>query len=191
MRRGKFLLLCAAIAAILSGCWASTPAVVKIGLIAPFEGAYRDTGYGALAGVRLALRAQNERAGSFRVELVALDDHHDRTGQLAAQRAAELVADAAVVAVIGGFGDGPAKGAAPVLAAAGGPVFNGVGVAMQSPRSGGKDIFFADPIHIPVHYEYVYAKDANGARCPPPARTRARCGRDPAAAARPLPSSPT
>jgi len=40
------------------------------------------------------------------------------------------------------------------------PVFNEVRFAMHSARIGGKDIYFADPIHIPVHYEYVYAKDA-------------------------------
>jgi len=40
------------------------------------------------------------------------------------------------------------------------PVFNETRFAMHSPRIGGKDIYFADPIHIPVHYEYVYAKDA-------------------------------
>ena len=40
------------------------------------------------------------------------------------------------------------------------PVFNDVRLAMHSARIGGKDIFFADPIHIPIHYEYVYAKDA-------------------------------
>jgi hypothetical protein len=39
------------------------------------------------------------------------------------------------------------------------PVMNEVRFAMHSARVGGKDIFFADPIHIPVHYEFVYAKD--------------------------------
>ena len=39
------------------------------------------------------------------------------------------------------------------------PVFNEVRFAMHSPRIGGEDIFFADPIHIPVNYDYVYAKD--------------------------------
>jgi ABC-type transport system substrate-binding protein len=39
------------------------------------------------------------------------------------------------------------------------PVFNEVRFAMHSARIGGKDVYFADPIHIPVHYEYVYAKD--------------------------------
>jgi len=39
------------------------------------------------------------------------------------------------------------------------PVMNEVRFAMHSGRIGGKDVYFADPIHIPVHYEYVYAKD--------------------------------
>ena len=30
----------------------------------------------------------------------------------------------------------------------------------HSARIAGKDILFADPIHIPVHYEVAYAKDA-------------------------------
>ncbi len=40
------------------------------------------------------------------------------------------------------------------------PVFNEVRFAMHSSKIGGDDIFFADPIHIPVHYEYVYSQDA-------------------------------
>ncbi len=39
------------------------------------------------------------------------------------------------------------------------PVFNEVRFAMHTARIGGKDIFFADPIHIPVNYENVFAKD--------------------------------
>ncbi len=39
------------------------------------------------------------------------------------------------------------------------PVFNEVRFTMHSPRVGGDMIFFADPIHIPVHYEYIYATD--------------------------------
>ena len=31
---------------------------------------------------------------------------------------------------------------------------------MNEARIGGEDIFFTDPIHIPVHDEYVDAKDA-------------------------------
>ncbi len=40
------------------------------------------------------------------------------------------------------------------------PVINEVRFAMHSARIGGADILFADPIHIPVNYENVYAKDA-------------------------------
>jgi ABC-type transport system substrate-binding protein len=39
------------------------------------------------------------------------------------------------------------------------PVFNEVRFAMHSARIGGKDVYFADPIHIPVNYESVYAND--------------------------------
>ena len=40
------------------------------------------------------------------------------------------------------------------------PVFNEVRYTMHSARIGGDEIFFADPINIPVNYENVYAKDA-------------------------------
>ena len=40
------------------------------------------------------------------------------------------------------------------------PVFNEVRFAMHTERIGGDDILFADPIHIPVNYDHVYAKDA-------------------------------
>ena len=40
------------------------------------------------------------------------------------------------------------------------PVMNEVRFAMHSSRIGGEDVFFADPIHIPVHYEFVFSKDA-------------------------------
>ena len=39
------------------------------------------------------------------------------------------------------------------------PVMNEVRFAMHSARIGGADVLFADPIHIPVHYEYAYDKD--------------------------------
>jgi len=39
------------------------------------------------------------------------------------------------------------------------PVFNEIRFAMHSARIGGKDVYFADPIHIPVNYEAVYAND--------------------------------
>jgi ABC-type transport system substrate-binding protein len=39
------------------------------------------------------------------------------------------------------------------------PVFNEQRFTMHSPRIGGPDAIFVDPVHIPVHYDYVYATD--------------------------------
>ncbi|NNF98238.1 MAG: ABC transporter substrate-binding protein [Desulfobacteraceae bacterium] len=40
------------------------------------------------------------------------------------------------------------------------PIFNEQRFTMRTDRLGGQDEIFVDPVHIPVHYEYVYAKDA-------------------------------
>jgi ABC-type transport system substrate-binding protein len=40
------------------------------------------------------------------------------------------------------------------------PVFNEQRFTMRAARLGGPDDIFVDPVHIPVHYEYVFAKDA-------------------------------
>jgi len=40
------------------------------------------------------------------------------------------------------------------------PIFNEQRFTMKAERLGGPDAIFVDPVHIPVHYEYVYAKDA-------------------------------
>jgi len=79
----------------------STQPVVKIGLVAPFEGWYRPRGYDALSAVRLAIEEASYPSGvaGYQVELVALDDHLDL--YWTAQRARELVADPAVVGVVG------------------------------------------------------------------------------------------
>jgi hypothetical protein len=74
--------------------------VAKIGLIAPFEGEQRATGYEALYAVKLALREQNVRGGvaGWNLELVALDngDH----SQQALRQAQALVVDPDVVFVL-------------------------------------------------------------------------------------------
>ncbi|RME85899.1 MAG: ABC transporter substrate-binding protein, partial [Caldilineae bacterium] len=62
----------------LSGCNApAAPPVVKLGLIAPFEGPSRPLGYSILYAVRLRLQMWNRQGGSPRVELVALNDDGD------------------------------------------------------------------------------------------------------------------
>ena len=40
------------------------------------------------------------------------------------------------------------------------PVFNEQRFTMKSDRLGGPDAIFVDPVHIPVHYDEVHAKDA-------------------------------
>jgi ABC-type branched-subunit amino acid transport system substrate-binding protein len=85
---------------LTAGC-ASTDPVIKVGLVAPFEGRYREVGYDAIYSARLAVREINEAGGigGYRVVLVALDDSSDP--ELARQAAASLVVDPGVVAVAG------------------------------------------------------------------------------------------
>jgi branched-chain amino acid transport system substrate-binding protein len=91
----------------IAGCgpWGSTRPIVKIGLVAPFEGLYRPLGYEVLPAVKLALREWNEAGGvqGYMVELVALNDGQDPT--TAAQRAREMVVDPDIMGVIGHFSD--------------------------------------------------------------------------------------
>jgi hypothetical protein len=92
----------------------SVEPTVKIGLVAPFEGRYRDLGYEVLYAVRLAVRQRNATggiAGSCLVELVALNDFDEAAE--AAQQARELAADAGVLGVLGGWSKEAAQAAAP------------------------------------------------------------------------------
>lgn len=85
---------------LLAACTGVEP-VVKIGLVAPFEGRRRPLGYDAVYAARLAVREANAAGGvgGVRVALVALDDGGDP--ELARETAASLVVDPDVVAVIG------------------------------------------------------------------------------------------
>lgn len=87
---------------LISAC-ASTAPVLKIGLVAPFEGRYRPVGYDAIYAARLAVREQNAQGGvgGYRVELIAYDDGGD--AQTAMERARQLALDPQVVAVIGHY----------------------------------------------------------------------------------------
>ena len=40
------------------------------------------------------------------------------------------------------------------------PVFNEIRYTIHSPRVGGADALFVDPVHVPVNYSYIYATDA-------------------------------
>jgi ABC-type branched-subunit amino acid transport system substrate-binding protein len=105
---------------ILCGC-ASVDPVIKIGLVAPFEGAQRAIGYDVIYSARLAVREINQAGGigGYRVALVALDDAGDP--ELARQTAGAMVADPAVVAVLGNWLPETTAVVAPIYAQAGLP----------------------------------------------------------------------
>jgi branched-chain amino acid transport system substrate-binding protein len=114
--------------------------VVKIGLVAPFEGWFRPQGYEALHAVKLAVSERNEQGGveGYLVELVALND--DQDPQSAAQRAREMAVDPDVVGVIGHFGEDTTVAAL--------PVYEEEGLALVVPAStemavtsGGRGVF--------------------------------------------------
>jgi len=105
-----FVLLMAELAV---GCAApgSTRPVIKIGLVAPFEGLYRHLGYDVLYAVKLAVRERNAAGGvsGYMVELVALDDNNNSLQ--APLQARKMAVDADVMGVIGHFSDDTALAA--------------------------------------------------------------------------------
>jgi hypothetical protein len=96
-----YLFFALLIALLLAGCQRSVPPVVKVGLVAPFEGAQRAVGYDVIYSARLAVRQINEAGGigGYRVALVALDD--SGSDEFARKTAVSLTLDPSVVAVIG------------------------------------------------------------------------------------------
>lgn len=114
---GLFLLIF-----LLTACLPpALPPVLKIGLVAPFEGRYRYVGYDAIYAARLAVREINERggAGGYRLELVAYDDRGD--AELARTAARNLAVDSAVVAVLGHYRQESTLAAQAIYAEAGLP----------------------------------------------------------------------
>lgn len=97
--------LCVLLLLAVGGCTipGSIKPIVKVGLVAPFEGLYRPLGYEVLYAVKLAIRERNASGGvaGYMVELVALND--DNQPAVAAQRAREMAVDPDVMGVIGHF----------------------------------------------------------------------------------------
>lgn len=93
--------------------------MVKIGLVAPFEGLHRGVGYDVLPAVKLAVRERNRTGGvgGYMVEVVALND--DRDPEVAPQRARELSLDPDVLGAIGHFGEQTTLAALPTYHEAG------------------------------------------------------------------------
>lgn len=110
-RASGLFALFASVCVVATVFWASgglgvslTRPIVKIGLVAPFEGQYRYVGYDAFNAARLALREANA-VGSLgvSVELVAFDDQGAE--DMARIAARNLAQDPQVVAVIGHYLD--------------------------------------------------------------------------------------
>lgn len=95
-----------------------TQPLLKIGLVAPFEGIYRADGYQRLYGTKLALQEVNAAGGlaGHKIALIALNDHdNERETVLQAQ---ELVLDSDVYLVIGPWDANLRRAAAPIYAEA-------------------------------------------------------------------------
>ncbi len=92
----KRLFIFSVVMFIASACAVSQSGeVIRVGLLAPFEGRYRAVGYDALFAARLALNTQHSEQ---QIELLAVDD--GGSVELATQRAAALAEDEQVRAVI-------------------------------------------------------------------------------------------
>lgn len=143
--RFTFHLSLFALLLVLTSC-ASVQPVVKIGLVAPFEGAQRELGYDAIYAARLAVREINEAGGvgGYRVALVALDDGGDT--ELAVDTAVSLTIDPGVVAVIG-------HGLAETTAVAQ-PIYNEAGVPLLP--LGNPPFTPQDPALLPTEFQTAY-----------------------------------
>src|SRR5262245_50099283 len=107
-----------AIAVWITGCIQTTPKVVKIGLVAPFDGRYREIGVDVIPAARLAIRewAEQNPNRHIAVELVAYDDGGNP--DQAEFQAEKLAADSDVAVVIGHWRDDTTQAALPVYEAA-------------------------------------------------------------------------
>lgn len=147
-----FVYLCLTV--VLIGC-REAPPVVKIGLVAPFEGQYRAVGYDAVYSARLAVREVNENGGIGRngtgsggryyLALTALDDGGDP--ELAAEVAESLVLDPDVMAVIGHW--------LPEETAAAASIYENAGLPLIA--AGVEPFLATDPKTYPAEFLVDYA----------------------------------
>jgi ABC-type branched-subunit amino acid transport system substrate-binding protein len=109
-----FCLLPSAFCLPLTACYPVTRPTLKLALVAPFEGRYRDVGYEINFAVRLAIREANQTGGvgGYSIELLALDDSGDPLA--AAEQARKVSADPSVIAVLGHWLEATTLAAAPI-----------------------------------------------------------------------------
>ncbi len=119
MKRTVFCLLITLVGLLMTACdTRGVDPVLKIGLVAPFEGEQRGIGYDVLYSARLAVREINAAGGvdGYRLNLVAYDDS---TYPSEAESVAEaLIVDPAVIAVLGHWQPQTNAAAQPLYAAA-------------------------------------------------------------------------
>ena len=152
---------------------ADTPKVVKIGVLAPLDAGLTEFGKGIRNSVQVAVDQANKRNAipGWKIELEAVNDSSDPpTG---AAGAATLVADPAVVGVVGTYNSGVAQAALPVLAPS--------SLALVSPGNTLADLTLgpdaANPVRPNDNYFRLVASDAQQA--PFLADERAQDGRAP------------
>lgn len=133
---------------ISSSCEQLDP-VVKIGLVAPFEGRYRDIGYDVIYSARLAVREINREGGisGKRIALVAVDDFGN-VG-MAQSTAKSMVLDTNIIAVVGHW--------LPDTTEAGSGIYEEAGLPFIAAGSGAFGQFNTEklPDHFRVDYEEV------------------------------------
>jgi ABC-type branched-subunit amino acid transport system substrate-binding protein len=107
--------------------------VVKIGVMAPFEGVGRPLGYAVLPAIQAAVTEANTSGtlGRYQVLVVAFND--DLHGPTAAAQAKALALDPEVLAVVGPWSVETAAAAAPILAEAGIPMLVETGTPIPLP----------------------------------------------------------
>lgn len=130
---------------LLTGCRQVAP-VLKIALVGPFEGTHRAIGYDVIYSARLAVREINQEGGigGYRISLVSLDDGGDP--DLAKAVAQSVVADPAVLAVVGHWLPETTAAAQPIYATAGLPF-----LAAGEPPLGQ-----FDPALLPANFHQAY-----------------------------------
>lgn len=110
----RLSLICCLVAVCLTSCTAVRP-VFKIGLLAPFEGLHRRTGYVALTAMRQAIA--EAAPAEIAIMPLALNDGADPAQVERATR--KLLQDPAVRALVGPYSPFLAQPLAPLLAASG------------------------------------------------------------------------
>lgn len=120
--------------AMVGGCRPVTSTdAVKIGLVAPFEGAGRELGYAVLAAVQMAIREKNAAGGiaGRPIELVALNDELEP--RMSALQMEKLALDPAVMGVIGPWSPAASSSALSTAGNAGIPAIRTTPCAQGTP----------------------------------------------------------